>query len=77
MFKKIARVMVLSVASTVLPGLIVACSGGDAGSATDKNPTAPAGQTGEVVAASSCVKVAKHDDAKCKGGYSLLDEIND
>ena len=72
MFQKIARVMVLSLTAMVLPGVIVACSGGDASS------TAGTG-TGEVTTAIGCTNVSKHDDAQCKegGSYALLDEIND
>ena len=75
MFQKIARVLVLSLTATILPGVIVACSGGDASSTP-----APTGTgTGPIVSGSACTKVAKHDDAQCKegGSYGLLDEIND
>ena len=86
MFTKIARVTVLSLSMMVLPGVIVACSGGD-----DSAAAKPGTGTGEIkqndppaALTSSCKSVSKHDDALCKGraiagknGYLLLDEVND
>ncbi len=77
MFKKIARVMALSFVATVLPGVIVACSGGDAGSGAPSTGSESANVSGDASSANACTNPGKHDDAKCKGGYLLLDEIND
>ncbi len=75
MMKKIVRVTALSIVALALPGVIAACSGGDAG-ATSSSVN---GTESNVSSANACTNVAKHDDSKCQGGsfYLLLDEIND
>jgi hypothetical protein len=74
MLHKIARVMVLSVVATVLPGVIVACSAASANGGADD---ALGSGSREVTSAAACTNPGKHDDAKCTDGYTLLDEIND
>jgi hypothetical protein len=81
MFKKIVRVLALTVTVTVLPGVIVACSGADdstpaAGRQADAIEPAPSG-TSSTSSAKACTNIGEHDDAKCDGGYLLLDQIND
>ncbi len=73
MLKKIARVVSIAIAITALPGVIAACGGGDGAAPSTGKSSDPI----EPGTAKACTNVGEHDDAKCKGGYSLLDEIND